>query len=73
MNVISNGLFFKEIDAVENNETLAKQFVSIWEKPQDYALEMSLFTVAVIIAAVLAVKTPSGQKARLSREELADK
>ena len=48
-------------------------FVSIWEKPQDYALEMSLFTVAVIIAAVLAVKTPSGQKARLSREELARK
>jgi hypothetical protein len=45
-------------------------FVSIWEKPQDYALEMTLFTVAVIIAAVLAVKTPSRQKANLSREEL---
>jgi len=45
-------------------------FVSIWEKPQDYALEMTLFTVAVIIAAVLAVRTPSGQKANLSRDEL---
>ncbi|MDA9206451.1 hypothetical protein N9O45_03775 [Planktomarina temperata] len=37
MNVISNGLFFKEIDAVENNETLAKQFVSIWEKKNSKA------------------------------------
>ena len=45
-------------------------FISIWEKPQDYALEMTLFTVAVIIAAILAVKTPSRQKANLSREEL---
>ena len=40
-------------------------FISIWEKPQDYALEMTLFTVAVIIAAILAVKTPSRQKANL--------
>jgi hypothetical protein len=47
-------------------------FVSIWEKPQDYALEMSLFAVAVIIAAILAVKTPSRQKAHLSREDLSN-
>ncbi|MDG1463053.1 MAG: hypothetical protein P8R04_05725 [Gammaproteobacteria bacterium] len=46
-------------------------FVSFWEKPQDYALEMSLFTIAIIIAAILAVKTPSRQKSQLSREELA--
>jgi hypothetical protein len=43
-------------------------FVSFWEKPQDYALEMSLFTVAIIIAAILAVKTPAHKKAELSRQ-----
>jgi len=46
-------------------------FVSIWEKPQDYWLEMSLFTVAIIIAAILAVRTPAHKKAELSREQLA--
>jgi hypothetical protein len=46
-------------------------FVSIWEKPQDYALEMTLFTLAVVIAAVLAVKTPAHKKAELSRQQAA--
>lgn len=45
-------------------------FVSIWEKPQEYALEMTLFTVAIAIAAVLAVKTPAHKKAELSRQQL---
>jgi len=44
-------------------------FVSIWEKPQDYWLEMSLFTVAIIIAAILAVRTPAHKKAELSRQQ----
>jgi hypothetical protein len=47
-------------------------FVSIWEKPQDYALEMTLFTVAIIIAAVLAVRTPAHKKSELSRQQMAD-
>ena len=47
-------------------------FTSIWEKPQEYWLEMSLFTVAIIIAAVLAVRTPAHKKAELSRERLAE-
>jgi len=46
-------------------------FVSFWEKPQDFVLEMTLFTVACIIAAVLAVRTPAHKKAELSREERA--
>jgi len=45
-------------------------FVSIWEKPQDYWLEMTLFFVAIAIAAFIAVKTPAHKKAELSRQEL---
>jgi hypothetical protein len=44
-------------------------FVSFWERPQEYVLEMTLFTLACIIAAVLAVRTPAHKKAELSREE----
>jgi len=44
-------------------------FTSFWEHPQDFALEMTLFAVACIIAAVLAVRTPAHKKAELSREE----
>ena len=43
-------------------------FISIWEKPQDYALEMTLFTVAIIIAALIAAKTPAHKKAELDKE-----
>jgi hypothetical protein len=45
-------------------------FVSIWEKPQEFWLEMSLFTVAIIIAALIAVRTPAHKKAELSRQQM---
>lgn len=45
-------------------------FVSFWERPQEYWLEMTLFIVAICIAAVLAIKTPAHKKAELSREAL---
>lgn len=45
-------------------------FTEFWEHPQDFALEMSLFTLGVIIAAILAVRTPAHRKAELSRQEL---
>jgi hypothetical protein len=46
-------------------------FTSIWEKPQEFWLEMTLFTVAVVIAACLAVITPAHKKAELSRQQAA--
>ncbi|MGI9292251.1 MAG: hypothetical protein ACR2QG_13380 [Gammaproteobacteria bacterium] len=46
-------------------------FTEFWEKPQEFALEMTLFTVAIFIAAIIAVKTPAHKKAELSREQLA--
>ena len=46
-------------------------FTSIWEKPWDYGLEMGIITVAVAIAAYLAVRTPANKKAELSRAKLA--
>jgi hypothetical protein len=46
-------------------------FVSIWEKPQEFWLEMTLFSVAIVIAALLAVKTPAHKKAELSRQQSA--
>ncbi|TNF88238.1 MAG: hypothetical protein EP301_05335 [Gammaproteobacteria bacterium] len=46
-------------------------FTEFWEKPQEFALEMGLLLAGIAIAAVLVVKTPSGKKAELSREELA--
>ncbi len=45
-------------------------YTEFWERPQEFALEMGLITVGVIIAAILVVKTPSHKKAELSREEL---
>lgn len=47
-------------------------FTSFWEKPQEYWLEMSLFTAAILIAAVLAARTPAHKKAELSRQQLAE-
>ena len=44
-------------------------FVSFWEKPQEFWLEMTLFFVAIIIAAVVVVRTPAHRKAELSRQE----
>lgn len=46
-------------------------FTEFWEKPQEFALEMTLFTVAIIIAAILAIRTPAHKKAELSRKQLA--
>ncbi|MBL8643845.1 MAG: hypothetical protein JNK21_07915 [Rhodospirillaceae bacterium] len=45
-------------------------FTEFWEHPQDFALEMTLITVGVAIAAFLAVRTPTHQKGTLSKEEL---
>ena len=44
-------------------------FTEFWEHPGDFALELSLITVGIVIAALLAVRTPSHEKARLSREQ----
>lgn len=46
-------------------------FTEFWEKPQEFALEMGLLLAGIVIAAILVVKTPSGKKAELSRDELA--
>ncbi|MEE4185598.1 MAG: hypothetical protein V2J12_07520 [Gammaproteobacteria bacterium] len=46
-------------------------FTSFWEKPQEFWLEMTLFIVAVIIAAILAIRTPAHKKAELSRQNAA--
>ena len=45
-------------------------FTEFWERPQEFAIEMSLFTLGVIIAAVLAARTPAHKKAELSRQQL---
>ena len=47
-------------------------FTEFWERPQEFALEMSLFTLGTIIAAFLAVRTPAHKKAELSRQKLAE-
>ncbi|TFG79621.1 MAG: hypothetical protein E4H19_16255 [Chromatiales bacterium] len=44
-------------------------FVSVWEKPQEYGLEMGLIGAAIAVAAFLAVKTPAHQKAALQDED----
>jgi hypothetical protein len=46
-------------------------FTEFWERPQEFAVEMSLFAAAVVIAAFLAVRTPAHKKAELSRQEQA--
>lgn len=43
-------------------------FTEFWEHPQDFALEMSLLTAGVVIAALLAARTPAHKKAELSRK-----
>lgn len=44
-------------------------FTEFWEHPWDYALEMSLFTVGLVIAGVLAARTPAHVKAEFAREQ----
>ncbi|MBT8441277.1 MAG: hypothetical protein KJO76_02740 [Gammaproteobacteria bacterium] len=46
-------------------------FTEFWERPQDFALEMTMITVGIAIAAFLAVRTPAHKKAELSRATLA--
>lgn len=46
-------------------------YTEFWERPTEFALEMTLVLVAIAIAAVLAVRTPANQKSTLSPEELA--
>ncbi|MEZ5564991.1 MAG: hypothetical protein R3F24_05510 [Gammaproteobacteria bacterium] len=46
-------------------------FVSVWEKPQEYGLEMGLIAAAIAVAALLAVKTPAHPKAKLRDSRLA--
>ncbi|HJP05010.1 MAG: hypothetical protein QF483_06635 [Gammaproteobacteria bacterium] len=46
-------------------------FTSFWERPQEFWLEMTLFAAAIIIAAVLAARTPAHKKGELSREKMA--
>lgn len=48
-------------------------FTEFWERPQEFALEMSLFAAGVAVAAFLAVRTPAHKKAELSRQRLATK
>ena len=43
-------------------------FTEFWEHPQDFALEMALLTSGVIIAALLAARTPAHRKAALTRQ-----
>ena len=43
-------------------------FTEFWEHPQDYALEMTLLTSGVVIAALLAARTPAHRKAALTRQ-----
>ena len=43
-------------------------FTEFWEKPSEFGLEMSLIAAAVLVAAVLAIKTPQHQKAVMGGE-----
>ena len=43
-------------------------FTEFWEHPQDFALEMGLLTAGVIVAALLAARTPAHHKAAISRQ-----
>ena len=46
-------------------------FTEFWEKPQEFWLEMSLITAGVVIAGILATRTPAHKKSEWSRERLA--
>jgi hypothetical protein len=45
-------------------------FTEFWERPQEFALEMSLLMAGIVIAAVLVVRTPANKKSEMSRHEL---
>ena len=44
-------------------------YTEFWERPQDFAVEMSLLMAGVVIAAFLVIKTPANKKSELSRAE----
>lgn len=46
-------------------------FTEFWEHPEQFGLEMALIAGGVAIAAYLAVRVPSHQKAKLRQQELA--
>ena len=46
-------------------------FTEFWERPQEFAVEMSLMLAGIVIAALLAARTPAHKKAELSRAKLA--
>ena len=48
-------------------------FTEFWEHPQDFGLEMGLLCAGVVIAALLAARTPAHKKAELSRQKVAAK
>jgi hypothetical protein len=51
---------------------LPRSSTGFWEKPQEFAIEMSLLMLGIVVAAVLVVKTPANKKAELSRQEHED-
>lgn len=48
-------------------------FTEFWEKPREFGLEMSLLAGGIIIAAILAVRTPAHVKAEIAREQMANR
>lgn len=46
-------------------------FTEFWERPQEFAIEMSLMLAGIVIAGLLAARTPAHKKAELSRAKLA--
>lgn len=46
-------------------------YTDVWVHPEKFGLELSLVAVAVLVGAVLAVRTPAHQKAELEREQSA--
>ena len=42
-------------------------YTEFWERPQDFGLEMGLIAAAVVVAALLVVKTPTHQKAAINQ------
>ena len=49
----------------------AFEFTEFWEQPQKFGLEMGLFAAGLVVAAILAVRTPTHQKAALQKEAAA--
>lgn len=48
-------------------------FTEFWINPQEFGLESSLLVGALVIAAIVAVRTPAHKKAELSRQQMAER